>query len=174
MSFTEALKLAGLDADSTPQGRREKKKKQNTYYDKRWGEGSCYTSVQFQRSLFSMHVCLAVCAWETSEIREDDEKMLWSKGGMQKGIRFHQLGSNSTLISYTCSPSSYFPWSPRGDGWTSSLEQALILNSQNLQKAGQKVFLLEKLSSSYHLNLWDVRWEREKSYTACLAAWGLK
>lgn len=60
------------------------KKKQKTYYDKRWGEGSCYTSVQFQRSLFSMHVCLAFCACETSEIREDEEKMLWSKAACKK------------------------------------------------------------------------------------------
>lgn len=83
LSFTEELKLTGLDADSTPRGWREKKQ-QKTHYDKRWGEGSCYTSVQFQHSLFSMHVCLTLCAWETSEIREDEEKMLWSKAACKK------------------------------------------------------------------------------------------
>lgn len=71
LSFMKELKLTGLD--STPQGQRRK------YYDKRWGEGSSYTSVQFQRSLFSMHVCFAVYASETTEIYKDEEKMLWSK-----------------------------------------------------------------------------------------------
>lgn len=87
-----------------------------TYYDKRWGEGCSYTSVQFQHFLFSMHACLAVYALEGAEILKDREKMLWSKTACGK-----VFSSNSSVpitllfCTYVCHPIFFFliPWGKR-------------------------------------------------------------
>ncbi len=140
------------------------KDRERKYYDKRWGEGSSYTSVQFQHSLFSMHVRLAVYASETTEIHKDEEEMLWSK--MACGKVFSSISSVPiTLLfcTHVCQPHTLVnafrekvkqvPWSRHSS--------SLKVNSKNLQKAGQKVFLWEKLNSFYDLNIGDVRWGRK-------------
>lgn len=141
-----------------------------TYYDKRWGEGCSYTSVQFQHFLFSMHACLAVYALEGAEILKDGEKMLWSKTACGK-----VFSSNSSVpitllfCTYVCHPIFFF-WYPEGKGWTSSLEQTLILIYTELTKLtesrskGLFVGKAEKL-----IPLKPLGWERRKKKSSRLS-----
>lgn len=65
-------KLTGLDVDSTPQGQRKR-------YDKRWGKGSSYASVQFQQPFLACACALHFMLWRWLKSTRIGRKMLWSK-----------------------------------------------------------------------------------------------
>lgn len=121
LSFMKELKLTGLNVDSTPQGQT----KHIFWWKMRWGIQLYISTVP---ALFISHACVphSLClggGWNPQGRGND----VMIKDGTWKGIQLYQLCSSKALSLYTCMPSSYFSWCPQGEGWTSSLEQALIL-----------------------------------------------